>query len=510
MGERTSEADEAASAKLSTGVPGLDEVLGGGLRVQRLYLALGDPGVGKTTMGLQFLLEGVRRGEPSLYATLSETREEVEEIAASHGWSLDGVELVELHAVEGSVGARDAQTMFHPVELDLDRFTAPLRETIERVRPARVVIDSLSELRILAGEMRRFRAQIMALKEHLTSLGCTLLLLDDRLPGNPEMVPQTFAHGVLALRLVTREFGPPRRRLSVSKLRGARIREGYHDFQIVTGGIVVYPRVVPSERRAGPEPGLLSSGVDGLDAMLGGGLTRATSALVMGPAGAGKSVVVTQYAHAAAARGERAAMFVFDESRETFLARAAGAGLDLRPHLASGLCSLTQMDPLEMAPDQFSHAVVSAVDPGGARLVIIDSLNGYMSSTPEESFLAHRFHELLACLGRLDVITLVTLSQHGFVGPMADTNLDVSYLADTVILLRFFEAVGEMRKCISVPKMRSGFHQLSLREYRISREGLEVGEPVSEFQGVLTGAPTYLGHRAPLLGGGGADDDHPA
>lgn len=491
---------------IPTGLPGLDVVLGGGLRPNRMYLFLGDPGVGKTTLGLQFLLEGVRRGERCLYATLSETKDELEDIADAHGWSLEGVDIVALHAVEHSLGTPDVQTIFHPVEIDLDQFTEPLRRMIEQVKPVRAVIDSLSEMRIIAQDPRRFRRQMMALKQHFTDIGCTLALLDDRTAEIRETIPQTVAHGVIVLESVVREYGSPRRRIRVSKLRGARLHEGYHDFQIVTGGLVVYPRLVAAEHAAGFTHEAVSSGVTRLDQMLGGGLLRGTSTLVTGAAGAGKSVVVTQYAFSAAERGEPAAIFVFDESRESFLMRAAGAGMDLGPHLATGRVRVQQVDPAEMPPGQFAHAVRRAVLEGGARIVAIDSLNGYLTSVPEEAFLELHLHELLATLAQLGVVTLTTLTQSGATGPVRSPDVDVSYLADTIISLRFFEAMGEMRKAISVPKMRSGLHELTLREYRIGPQGLTVGEPLHQFQGVLTGTPTYVGSHEPLLGAEGAAD----
>ncbi|MFT3765279.1 MAG: gas vesicle protein GvpD [Minicystis sp.] len=501
MTERPARAEATSGEKVSTGVLGLDAVLGGGLKRNRVYLVLGDPGVGKTTMALQFLLDGCRSGEPCLYATLSESREEIEDIAESHGWTIDGVEMVELQSGRQSLHAGDAQTMFHPAEIDLEEFVAPLLREVERVKPARAVIDSLSELRIMAQDQRRFRRQIMALKAYFQDLGTTVLLLDDRTTESAEMVPLTFAHGVVVMEAVRREYGAPRRRLSVAKLRGARIREGYHDVRIVTGGLVVYPRLVASERPATHEPGSASSGAAELDAMLGGGILRGTSALLLGPAGVGKSVLTTQYMHAAATRGEGCAAFLFDEGREGFLLRAAGAGLDLGPHLDTGLVRLEQVNPAEMSPGEFTHAVIEAVDARGARLVVIDSLNGYLCSVPEETFLPLHLHELLTYLDQRGVTTLLTLTQHGVLGAAARSDIDVSYLADTVILMRFFEADGEMHKAISVPKMRSGLHELTLREYRITRSGFRIGGPLREFQGVLTGTPSYVGSHEPLLRG---------
>jgi circadian clock protein KaiC len=497
MSEKPDAARAASRAKVSTGIPGLDEVLGGGLRERRMYLLLGDPGVGKTTMALQFLAEGRRRGERCLYATLSETREELEDIAASHGLSLDGIDIVELHAGEEGMGS--VQTMFHPAEVDLEEFTAPLFAALERNAHGRVVVDSLSEMRILAHEPRRFRRQIMALKERFARLGVTALLIDNRTPESAEIVPMTFAHGVIVLQAVAREYGAPRRRLSVPKLRGARIVEGFHDVRIVTGGLVVYPRLGPGKRVDRLPEQVTSSGIPELDAMLGGGLKHGTSALIAGPTGAGKSVLVTQYVHAAASRGEGAAVFLFDEILGVFLARAAGAGLDLVPFIEQGLVRVVQVDPAEMGPGQFASAVCASVAEGRGRLVAIDGINGYLSSVPEEEFLQLHLHELLTHLAHLGATTLLTLSQHGITGPLIEGDVDVSYLTDAMIILRFFEASGEMRKAISVPKLRSGLHELTLREYRIGRTGFRVGEPLRDFQGVLTGTPTYVGPHEPLL-----------
>jgi circadian clock protein KaiC len=494
--------------RLATGSAGLDSVLNGGFPANRLYLVEGDPGTGKTTLGLQFLLEGARRGEPVLYVTLSETKEELTAVARSHGWSLEGVGLHELVPPAESLKAESQYTIFHPSEVELGETTRAVIEEVERIQPRRVVFDSLSEMRLLARDPLRYRRQILALKQFFVGRKSTVLLLDDRTSADADLQVQSIAHGVVVLEQLELDYGAERRRLRVSKLRGSRFRGGFHDFTIKTGGVEVYPRLVAADRRNEFTPESVASGVAELDALLGGGLDRGTATLVLGPAGCGKSSVAAHFAAAAAARGEQAASFIFDEGVNTYLGRAAGLGTDLRAHVEAGRLKVQQVDPAEMSPGQFAHAVCTAVE-GGARLVIIDSLNGYLQAMPDERFLTAQMHELLTFLNQQGVVTLLVMAQHGFMGSMSSP-VDVSYLADTVVLLRYFEAAGAIRRAISVVKKRTGRHEDTIRELRLSASrGVEVGAPLTAFRGVLTGVPVFTGdgvRESSLFGGG--DDEH--
>jgi circadian clock protein KaiC len=459
----------------------------------------GDPGAGKTTLGMQFLLEGRNSGEKGLYVTLSETRKELWAVAASHGWSLEGIDIFELGDIEDHLSPERQYTVFHPSEIELNETTKRILDEVTRLRPARVVFDSLSELRLLAREDLRYRRQILGLKQFFSALDCTVLLLDDRTDRNGEDSQlQSISHGVLLLERLGLDYGIPRRRLSVTKMRGAEFREGYHDFAIRRGGLNVYPRLVAAEHATVAERENASSGLPELDVLLGGGLAFGTSVLLMGPAGSGKSTLVTQYALCEARRGSRVACYIYEETRMTFLARSEGLGLELKPHLESGAIHLQQVDPAEMSPGEFAHRVRMEVE-AGATMVVIDSLNGYLNAMPSERHLLIHMHELLTYLAQRGVLTLLTVAQHGLVGGMLQVPVEVSYLADTVIMMRFFEATGEVRQAISVVKKRRGPHERTIRELRFSRNGLRIGAPLKEFQGVLTGTPTYAGGAGPLL-----------
>ena len=472
----------------STGIEGLDDILRGGYPRGRLLLVEGDPGVGKTTLALQFLLEGRDRGERCLYITLSETREELEAVAAAHGWSLDGIELFELPVSHTTLHERN--TLFHPSEVELAETTKAVVELCNHVKPARVAFDSLSEIRLLAQGTIRYRREVLALKQYFAETGSTVLLLDDRTASHEEGQLQSLAHGVIILEQLAPLYGSQRRRLRVMKLRGVDFRGGYHDFLIERGGLRVFPRLVAAEHSR-PEPnGLASSGVEELDAMLGGGLDRGTSTLILGPTGAGKSSLAVQWAVAAANRGERVAMYVFDESRATLLSRSAGLGVNLAEHVRSERIVIRQCDPAEIPPGQFVHLVRRSVD-DGVRVVVIDSLNGYLHAMPDESFLILQLHELLTYLGQKGVVTLLITGQHGLVGSTMTSPTDISYLADTVLLLRHFEAGGSLRKALSVLKKRTGAHESAIRELLLSGDGLNAGPPLMEFRGVLTGVPIY-------------------
>jgi circadian clock protein KaiC len=497
--ERRYSSEQAAPARVSTGVAGLDDVLGGGLPPHRLYLVQGDPGVGKTTLALQYLLDGARRDERVLYITLSETEEELRSVAQSHGWALNGVSLFELSAAEQSLTHGEQNTLFHPSEVELKETTQALLAQVEKIQPARVVFDSLSEMRLLAQSSLRYRRQILALKQYFSGRQCTVLMLDDRTSEAGDLQVQSVAHGVIDLEQLASEYGSDRRRLRVVKLRGVRFRGGYHDFTIQTGALVVFPRLVAAEHRAKYAAEEVSTGVKPLDALLGGGLARGSATLVIGPAGSGKSSIAMQCAVTAAARGEKSALYIFDERIETLLARADGLSIDLRGAMKRGSVTVTQVDPAEQSPGEFAAAVRDCVERDGARLVVIDSLNGYMNAMPEERFLTLQLHELLTYLGQRGVVTIIIVAQHGMMGPNMTVPVDTSYLADTVMLLRYFEHAGAIRQAISVIKKRSGGHEHTLREFAIRGDGLHVGRPLEDFQGVLTGVPEYKGSGEPLF-----------
>lgn len=472
----------------TTGIAGLDDVLGGGLTKNRTYLIMGDPGVGKTTLGLHFLLEGIRLGERALYITLSETREEIEAVAESHGWTLEGLDIFEYSAAT-RLSEDDESTIFHPSEIELGQATKRIMEEVTRVNPARVVIDSLSEVRLLAQSPLRYRREILSLKQFFSGRKSTLLLLDDKQVTSGDMQLLTLAHGVVLLEQLAPMYGAERRRLRISKLRGTKYRGGYHDFTIRTGGLVVFPRLVAAEHESGGDIQRLTSGVPAIDALVGGGIDRGTSTLIMGPAGSGKSTLATQYAVAAARRGENAALFLFDESRNTMLARAEAIDLELDAFIQSGHVTVQQIDPAEIPPGEFVHLVREAVETRKISILVIDSLNGYTNAMPEERFLTIQMHELLSYLGRHGVATILVVAQHGFMGQSIVAPVDVSYLADCVILLRYFELAGELRKAVSVVKKRSGSHEKAIRPLSIGQAGITVGPPLTEFHGVLSGTP---------------------
>jgi len=447
----------------------------------------GDPGVGKTTLALQFLMAGRDAGETALYVTLSETIEELRVVADSHGWSLDGISLFELPASE-SVSGQDENTLFHPAEIELGETIRMLLDRIDQVKPKRVVLDSLSEIRLLSQGPLRYRREVLALKQHFSGRGCTVLLLDDRTSEPGDLHLQSIAHGVFSLEQLSPLYGSERRRLQVVKLRGSKFRGGYHDFVLATGGIQVFPRLIAAEHKQAFEPSMLKCGIRELDALVGGGLDRGTSTLLMGPAGCGKSTVACQYVKAAADAGERGVIFAFDESATTLLARSSSIGQDLQAELASGAVEFRQIDPAELAPGEFTAQVREAVEQRNVRVVVIDSLNGYLHAMPQENFLILQLHELLTYLAQMGVVTLMVVAQHGLVGPM-DSPVDVSYLADAVMVFRHFEMDGRLRKAISMLKRRSGPHETTIRELSMGPAGLAVSAPVGELRGIMTGLP---------------------
>ncbi len=490
---------EKQQRRITTGIEGLDEILGGGLPQYRLYVVEGDPGAGKTTLALQFLLEGARLGERVLYITLSETAEELNEVAASHGWSLQGINLVQLEMLAARLQEDANYTVYHPADVELSETLKHIRAEIEQVKPSRVVLDSVSELKILSETNARYRREILGLKQFLGGQKCTVLVLDDRTTRETEQQLQSIAHGVIRLERQRREYGDTRRQMQIVKMRGVRFRDGLHDFNINTGGIAVYPRLTTIQKAKTISQDAIQSGIPELDKLLGPGLDRSTSTLVIGPAGSGKTTLCTQFILSVLKRGEGVACFLFEESRDTFRERAAGLNLDVEPFLASGLLELEQMDPAVLSPGEFGYRVSQAVEKRGVSMVLIDSLNGYLNAMPSEQFLIIQMHELLTYLGQLGTATLLVLAQHGMMGHGMHAPIDVSFLADTVILLRFFESRGEVKQAISVVKKRRSAHERTIREMRLSSGGVRVGKPLREFEGVLTGVPRYLGKDEPLL-----------
>ena len=476
---------------ISTGVAGLDDVLSGGLRRNRSYLLEGLPGSGKTTLALQFVRAGASRQEPVLYVSLSETVEELRASAQSHGWDLEGVTLREIVPSEEALDPGEASTMFHLSEVELASTTQQVIADIESLRPTCVVIDSLSELRLLSGSPLRYRRQILALKQYFNRRGCTVILLDD-LTARDDTHIQSIAHGVILLEQMNPEYGTDRRRLRVRKYRGVSFRGGYHDYAIRTGGLEVYPRLVAAEHRVSSPRAKLQSGIGEIDTLLGGGIEQGTSTLIVGAAGTGKSTLAAQFAAAAAARGEKSALYVFDESPLTLSTRAAELNIDLSPGVENGAISIRQVDPAELSPGELTHAIRLAVERDGAKLVVIDSLNGYLNAMPEERFVAIQLHELLTYLGQRNVATILVCAHSGMLGAQMPTPVDASYLADAVILLRYFEARGEVRQALSVMKKRGSKHERTIREFGFDN-GIVVGRALREFRGVLTGVPVYEG-----------------
>jgi len=502
----TSLQTEAEDEYAPTGIPGLDEILNGGLPRNHLYLIDGSPGTGKTTLALQFLLDGSRKGEQGLYVTLSESRAELEGVARSHGWSLDRIEIFELSQQSGQE-IEEGYTIFHPAEVELQQTMDAVLEVVKQLNPGRVVFDSLSEMRLLAREPLRFRRQILALKQFFIGRASTVLLLDDKTSPEGDLQLHSLAHGVVVLEHVALEYGSERRRLQVTKVRGAKFRGGYHDFRITTGGLAVYPRILHHEPRENFTDRILSSGEARMDALLGGGLTCGTSLLITGAAGTGKSVLCTQYAHAAVNRGEKVLFYLFDERLSTFRLRSKALGMKVDEAIDKGDLRLQQIEPTDLSPGEFASQVVKAVESEKISLVVIDSINGYLQSMPEERLLAIQVHELLSFLSNNGVTSIMTLVQHGIFGNPVDEAAEVSYLADTVILMRYFEVNGSVRQAVSVVKRRSGDHERTIRECRVGEGGLIVGEPLREFQGVLTGVPVYGGNPAPLMQEGIKQED---
>jgi circadian clock protein KaiC len=484
--------NQSDSALLSTGIPGMDAILSGGLTRDRLYLVEGEPGTGKTTMALHFLAEGARLGESVVYITLAETAVELRDVAKSHGWAMDGIHIHEVVPSEDILEPEQQYTMFHPSEVEMGTTMQLILAAVEEHKPTRVVLDSLSELQLLADSSLRYRRQVLALKRFFSNRSCTVMFLDDRTAFNGDLQVRSIAHGVIVLEQATKDYGSERRRVRIVKYRGVAFRGGMHDYAIVHGGLVVYPRLVASDTRAAGEWMQLKTGLDALDDLVGGGLEEGSSTLIAGPPGTGKSSLAVQIAHAALKRGEHATMFLFEESTNKLLNRADGFNMGLRGYIERGTLKIQQIDPAELSPGEFAHTVCKAAT-DGAKVVIIDSLNGYLNAMPDERFLTTHLHELLTFLGQHGVVTLLVGVQQGMLGNNMTTAVDASYLADNVLMLRYFENGAEVRQAISVFKKRASAHERTIREFKINRDGIHVGPPLNGFHGILTGVPTYVG-----------------
>lgn len=487
--------------RASTGVAGLDDVLGGGLARDRLHLLEGNPGTGKTTIALQFLLAGAEAGEIGIYVSLAETEHELRDGARSHGWAIGpNIEIFELVPSESVLDPEQHQSLLYSSDLELGETVQRIFDSIERLKPKRIVIDSLSEIRLLAQSSLRYRRQILALKHYFARHNSTVIMLDDLTTESTDRAVHSIAHSVIHLDQLAPVYGGERRRLRVVKCRGQSFRSGFHDFNIEPGGIALFPRLVAADHRTKFSGKALHSGIAELDALLGGGATAGSSTLVLGPAGTGKSLLSLHYLAAAIARGERGALFVFDEELGLLFSRARALGIDLAAMQDAKKLFVQQMDAAELSPGEFSQRVRACVAGEDVSVVVIDSLNGYQASMPEEQYLILHLHELLQYLNRKGAATFLTVAQHGMVGEMKQT-IDVTYLADTVIMLRYFEAMGRVRRAISVIKKRTGSHEDTIREFRIGERGIGLGPALREFQGVLRGVPTYLGGAEPLIRG---------
>jgi circadian clock protein KaiC len=473
---------------LSTGVAGLDDVLAGGFPTNHIYLVEGNPGSGKTTLALQFLLAGAESNEKCLYVTLSESADELKSVARSHGWDLSKIEIFEL-AVEKQLTSEDQNTFFHTAEVELGATNDAILEKMQEVKPTRVVIDSMTELKLMAQSPIKFRRQILAFKQYFARQNATVLLLDDKTSAISDQEVQSIVHGIVKLEQMSPEYGAERRRVNVTKMRGVSFRGGYHDFTIRRGGLAVFPRLIASEHGVviGKDP--LKSGISEVDRLMCGGIQRGSSTLIMGPAGSGKSTLSLQYAIAAAERGENAAVFTFDEGIHTIIARTKGMGLDIEKLIQSGKLKIQQIDPAELSPGEFASTIRKTVDADGTKVVVIDSLNGYLNAMPEERFLVIQMHEILSYLSQMGVCTFLIVVQHGILGASMDSNVEISYLSDNVFLLRYFEDFGQVKQALSVVKKRAGPHEKTIRQFSLTENGLIVGPPITQFQAVLSGVP---------------------
>ncbi len=485
-----------------SGVEGLDDILAGGLPRDCFYLVQGDPGSGKTTLALQFLLEGLRRGEKVFYITLSETKQELFKVARSHGWSLDKIPVLDLSAVENLLRPEAQTTVFHPSEVELTKVSQLLLDEVRKAQPARVAFDSLSEFRLMAETALRYRRQLLTLKQQFAKFKSTVLLLDDKMSRTGVIDPHVLSltHGVIEMEQLSPDYGTSRRRLRVSKLRAVKFQEGYHDYIIATGGLRVFPRMIASEHHTDFRHESVSSGIKELDTLFGGGLDRGTTTLILGQAGTGKSTLALQYAVHTAAQGERSMIFTFDETRDVMLSRAKALGFKLEKAIESGTITVQQVDPAELSPGEFAVRILRGVEEG-CNLVTIDSLNGYLNAMPGEKYLNNQLHELCTCLNQQGVVTILVLAQQGGTAA-AEAPVNLSYLSDTVVNLRYFEAYGEVKQAIAVVKKRSGGHEKTIREFKlVSGKGIVIGEPLKQFRGVLTGVPVFRGSEKEILKG---------
>jgi circadian clock protein KaiC len=489
-------------SRLSTGIRGLDDILGGGLTPQRVYLVEGSPGTGKTTLGLQFLLDGIAKGEAGLYITLSETADELDAVAASHGWSIADLSVFEL-AGDTALDPEALQSVFHPSEVELGETTQNVMDRVDQVKPSRVVFDSLSEMRLLAQDPLRYRRQILALKQFFSSRECTVLLLDDKTSQSDQHL-HSIAHGVISLEQLAKEFGKERRRMNIIKMRGIKFRGGYHDYTLDTGGITMFPRLVASEHARDFTPEVRSSGSASFDRLLGGGLARGTNTLIVGPSGIGKTTLSVRCLLSALARGEQASFYLFDEGLGTFFARNAALGMDLRQYADNGQLRIHHIDPAELAPGEFAQMLRDAVELHEVSFIVIDSLNAYLQAMPGEHYLTLQMHELLSYLNQQGVTTVLVLGQHGLIGEVR-TDVDLSYLSDTTVLLRFFESNGRLRRAVTVIKSRTASHALTIHELRLGPDGVHFGAALEGFEGVLSGLPSYRGSTPMMKAGADAD-----
>jgi circadian clock protein KaiC len=484
------------SPRMSTGINGLDNVLGGGLTPNRVYLIEGSPGAGKTTLALQFLLKGAQLDEAGLYITLSETRSELLSVAEAHGWDVEGLSIIELLSDEG-LDPEYEQSILHPAEVELGETVKNVMRQVEALKPVRIVLDSLSELRLLSQNPLRYRRQILALKRYFATRECTVLMLDDNTSDPNDLQLHSIAHGVISLDQLVHDYGGARRRLRIAKMRGIKFREGFHDFTLETGGIDVFPRLIAAEHHVPFDSQPLSTGSAGLDAILGGGLIPGTNALLIGPSGVGKTSTIVRCLLTALSRGERCIYYLFDETLGTLLIRAKALGMDMSPYLESGLLMLRQIDPAEMSPGEFTSDVREAVEDDGVKYVAIDSLNAYLQAMPGERYLLLQMHEMLGYLNQRGIVTLLVLGQHGIVGEV-ETDIDISYLSDVMVLFRYFEHRGEVLTALAAVKSRGSAHERTIRQFRLALGGIEVGEALRDFEGVLSGLPTYRGDTAML------------
>ncbi|HTC67026.1 MAG TPA: ATPase domain-containing protein [Candidatus Acidoferrum sp.] len=489
--------------RLSSGIEELDHILGGGFPARRLFLIEGAPGSGKTTLALQFLLAGSKNSEKGVYVTFSESEDEVRAVAESHGWTLDGINLQELSTLGDRLKNEEQYTVFQPADVELSETLQRVIDDVRRLKPQRVVIDSLSEIRLVARDPLRYRRQILALKEILSECNCSVFILEDYTVGNPDLLLQSIAHGVVLLEKTQSEYGSVKRTLQVTKLRAGPSLEGSHDFVIRRGGLQVFRRLIASDSLDGEPPkdasGLLKTTNEELDRLIGGGVRWGTGLVLVGPAGTGKSTVGMQIVSAAAQQGYKTCVFLFDEAKVTYVKRGKNVDLDLAGHIAEGLIELHQIDPNEQSPGEFAYRLRRKVEDEGVRVVVIDSLNGYLTAMTSERFLLAQLHELLAYLNAHGVLTIMTTAQHGMLNTTDTTSFELTYLADLVIYLRYFEAGGSVRKAISVIKNRLSAHETCIREFEITAKGLEIGTPLRQFEGILSGIPKFLGETEDLL-----------